>query len=274
MLLLAGCALLPGAASRAEAGELAFALHSEPLASRSLDALQRAVAPATVRVFEPYEASEVEFRALPFDQVLDAIYTPSWRDEEELLFTCSDGYQPTVPVQRALAHRAWLAFERVDQEGFTIRKRESGSLKQVALGPFYLIWENLDDAEVRQEADYGWPYQLVGVDLIRRSDRFPKMAPPEGAPAEVLAGFAAFRVHCSKCHKLNGEGGAIGPELGAAGGGAHRDRSWLRDWIEDPSRIRPGSRMPPLNPALPDRARTVAEILSYLEAMRAARSGG
>lgn len=253
---------------------IAFARHGEPVASLGLDALQQLAAPATVRVHEPYEGREAAFQALPFAAVLDAAYGPAWRSEEELLFTCRDGYQPSVPVARVLAHRAWLAFARADQERFTIWKLESGARKHVELAPFYLIWENLADAAVRQEGDYGWPYQLVGVDLIRTRDRFPRMVPPPGAGPEVLAGFTAFRVHCSRCHKLNGEGGSIGPELNAAASPlAYRERDWLRTWIEQPSRILATARMEPLNPALPERARTIDEILAYLAAMAEARSG-
>ena len=247
---------------------IAFARHGEPVVSLDLDALRERVAPVTVRVHEPYEGREASFRALPFAAVLDAAYGPGWRSEEELLFTCRDGYQPSVPVARVLAHRARLAFARADQERFTIRKLESGAHRDVELSPFYLVWENLDDTALRQEADYGWPYQVVGVDLIRARDRFPRMAPPPGAGPEVLAGFAAFRVHCSRCHALNGEGGSIGPELNAAASPLElRGRDWLRTWIADPSRILPTARMEPLNPALPDRERTIDEILAYLEAM-------
>ncbi len=259
----------PGDAAEGPVAELAFARHARPVARHDRAALERLAEAATVRVLEPYEGREVAFRALPFDGVLDAIYGPDWRAEEELLFTCRDGYQPTVPVARVLAHRAWLAFDRADQPGFAIRKRESGEHKRVELGPFYLVWENLDDPKIRQEWDYGWPYQLVGVDLIRAAERYPKLAPPEDASASVREGFAAFRIHCSKCHALNGEGGRIGPELNAASSPVeYRDRDWLRDWIEDPSRIRPDARMPALNPELPDRGRTVDAILDYLEAMR------
>lgn len=265
MLAIAGTA---AAEEPAPFAGLAFAAHSQPVATRALDALREDVPAAHVRVYEPYESAEATFDALPFAAVLDAVYGSSWRSEEELLFTCSDGYQPTVPVARVLSHRSWLAFDRVDAAGFAIRKNESGEEKMIALGPFYLIWDNLGDERIRQEADYGWPYQLVGVDLIRTQDRFPKMMPPAGAGSAVEAGFAAFRVHCSKCHKLNGEGGSIGPELNAAASPVeYRDRAWLHKWIDDPSQFNPGSRMPPLNPALPDRDRTIEDILTYLSAM-------
>lgn len=252
---------------------IAFSRHSEPVATRDVAWLRSAVPVRAVRVIDPYEAGEVEFDAFAFDAVLDAIYRRGWRDEEELLFRCRDGYQPTIPVERVIEHRAWLAFARRDRADFTIRKRESGSVKQIELAPFYLVWENLDDATLRTEGDYGWPYQLVAVELIRARDHFPKMAPPLSAPPAVQAGFAAFRAHCSRCHTLNGEGGAIGPELnGPIPTARSRDAIWLRRWIDDPSRVLPTARMPRINPALPERERAIDEIIRYLQTMAEAKN--
>jgi len=268
LTLLGGVSFAAGGGDAAPEVALRFEMRSLPHASRNLAALRAEVTESTVRVLEPYEGGEATFVALPLERVLDTVYGPSWREEEELLFTCRDGYQPTVPVARVLRHRAWLAFGRVGEPGFTIRKRESGEEKRVEVGPFYVVWENLDDPLILQEADYGWPYQVIAIDLIRTRDRFPRMSPPRDAPADVAAGFAAFRIHCSKCHRLNGEGGRVGPELNAAAQPVrYRDRDWLRQWIEDPASILPGARMPRLNPALPERARTIDEILAYLSTM-------
>jgi mono/diheme cytochrome c family protein len=255
-----------------ESPGLRFARHGAPVATETLASLREQIPTSRVRVHEPYETSEVGFEALPFAAVLDAIYSPSWREEEELLFTCTDGYQPTVPVQRVLQHKAWLAFDRVGEADFSILKFESGQRKRIELGPFYLIWENLDNSQVLHEGDYGWPYQLVGVDLIRTADRFRRMLPPAGAPEAVRDGFAAFRVHCSRCHTINGEGGRIGPELNVPVSAVElRGAAWLSRWLDDPSQIVPESRMPRLNPALPDRERTLSAILAYLEAMSRAK---
>jgi mono/diheme cytochrome c family protein len=268
-LVLLAAAMLAGSGGWAdEPPKLRFALHGEPVSTLDLAALHRAAKSGTVRVFEPYEEREVSFEAFPFERLLDAVYGEAWRGEVELLFTCRDGYQPTVPAQRVLEHEAWLAFDRPGAPGFSIAKRESGRLQRVSLAPFYLVWQNRDDPVLRREGDYGWPYQLVGVDVIRPDDRFPKMAPPDGAPAEVREGFLAFRRHCSHCHTVNGEGGSIGPELlGPTALVAARDPAWLRRWIDEPSQFLPNARMPALNPALPDRDATIDAIVMYLRAM-------
>ena len=257
----------------AQVASLRFALHGEVQAARSLDELVRVVAPVEARVHEPYEAGPAVFEGLPFAAVLDAVYGPSWRAEEEILFTCSDGYQPTLPVERVLAHRAWLAFRRLDRAGFTISKFESGEQREIDVAPFYLVWDSLANEAVRIDGDYGWPYQLVGIDLIRVADRFPKMVPPAPSSDAVGRGFTAFRMYCSRCHAINGEGGRIGPDLNApVNPTEHRERAWVEAWIDDPTRVDPATRMPRLDPALPDRAAVIAEIVTYLAAMPETRA--
>lgn len=260
MLLLGTAAPTPGA--------IRFARHSESVATLSVAEIEAVVPAQTMRVFDPYEEREIPFRAFRLTAVLDAVYSPGWRREEEVLFTCRDGYQPTLPVQRLREHAAWLAYAREDQADFAIEKFEAGERRRIDLSPFYLVWENIEDVDVRYEGDYGWPYQLVGIDLIRVSARFPRMIPPDDASQEARAGFIAFRIYCSRCHAINGEGGSVGPELNVAANPVeYRDREWLRRWIEDPSSILATARMPPLNPALPDRQRTVSQLIAYLEAM-------
>jgi mono/diheme cytochrome c family protein len=264
--LLAGAT---GAAARPPepARALEFLIASKPATSLTVDALTTAIEPREVRVFEPYEQTEVTFTALPLEQVFDQAYGPSWREHEAVLFTCRDGYQPTIPVRRILTQQAFLAIDRPG-DGFTILKYEEGTRKPVDLGPFYIIWENVEDARTRLEGDYGWPYQLVRIDLVTFRSRFGDMTPPDDTSAQARAGFDAFVVHCHKCHRINGHGGTIGPELNyPANPTEYMKDEWLRRWIDDPAKVRYAPRMPPLNPALPERDRVIDEIVAYLQAM-------
>lgn len=274
-----------GAAPVAYAGDdvIRFARRGKAISALTEADLVARLGRARVRVFEPYEERDIVFLAIRFDALLDEVYGPSWREEEELLFTCRDGYQPSIAVARVIRHRAWLAFDRESSRTtdanagsapnrFSILKRQSGRRQWIDLSPYYLIWENLDNEEVLRDGDYGWPYQLVGVDLIRFRDRFPKLLPPEGSSQDVRAGMAAFRVHCSRCHAINGQGGKIGQDLNVPLNPTEvRSLDWLQKWIDDPGALRPGTRMPRLNPALPERARTIDEILAYLSAMKDAK---
>jgi len=247
---------------------LAFFRASQPVTSLTVKELVQTIEPRLVEVFEPYEHRQVSFTALPLEQVLDEAYGPSWRKSEAVLFTCRDGYQPTIPVRRILNHSAFLAIARPGDAGFTILKHEKGTKKRIDLGPFYIIWENLADARIRIEGDNGWPYQVLQIDLVSFRSRFREMAPPVDASTEALAGFDAFVAHCSQCHTINGHGGAIGPELNyPANPTEYMKGDWLRTWIDEPARMRRAPRMPPLNPELPERAQIIDEIVAYLTAM-------
>ena len=200
--------------------------------------------------------------------MLDALYGAGWRSEEELLFTCRDGYQPTVPVARVIAHAAWLAFAREDAP-FAIAKLESGRVQDVSLAPFYLIWENLADAQVRSEGDYGWPYQLVGVELIRSRDRFPRMAPPASAPARGAGRLRRIPHPLQPLPPRERRGRHDRPRAQSRRrpGWPARRRPGCAHWIDDPSRIAPGTRMERLNPSLPGRDAVIASIIAYLQAI-------
>lgn len=221
-----------------------------------------------VRVFDPYERSEVELEAFPMNAVLDATFGERWRQRDELLMTCLDGFQPSVPVQRFLDHRAWLAFRRLDRRTFDLTKHDVTPPAHVDLAPYYLVWSNLDDPRIRAEGDLGWPYQLVAVELTDFEARFPRLVPPAGASEPARQGFLAFRSYCSPCHSVNGDGGRVGPELNYP---MNVTQYWqpamLRRWILDPSSIRSRAAMPSVAPDLPDREAMVDTVIAYLAAM-------
>jgi len=226
--------------------------------------------PERLAVFDPYEQRVIEFEGFSARDVLDQAYGVAWQSGEELLMTCSDGYKPSVPVRRFLEHRALLAYARTDQPSdFTLLKGDVQPAKRVALGPWYLVWENQSDATVRAEGDFGWPFQLVSFEPVKFSDRFPHLAPPAGASAAAQRGFGAWRIHCQKCHMLNGDGGEIGPELNwPMNVTEYWQPNMLKRWVLDPASMRLPAKMPPINPALPNREAVVDDIIAYLSAMR------
>jgi len=247
---------------------LDFRNEGENVRALALSELTELVEPRRVDVFEPYEQEKATFEALPLEDVLDAVYGPTWRERDAILFTCRDGYQPTIPTRRVQRHAAFLAISRPGGAGFTIDKVEQGARKQIDLRPYYIIWSNLTDDRIRIEGDYGWPYQVTGIDLVSFRSRFGDMIPKGKTSRSVLEGFEAFVVHCSRCHAINGRGGTIGPELNyPANPTEYMKIDWLRKWIDDPTELRLAPRMPPLNQALPDRERIIGEIISYLEAI-------
>lgn len=67
---------------------------------------------------------------------------------------------------------------------------------------------------------------------------------------------------CVNCHVLGGRGNSVGPALD--GVGSRRDEVFLKQWITDPSSIKPNSLMP----KLPLSESTIDELASYLSKLK------
>lgn len=227
-----------------------------------------AIAPAeTIRIHEPHEDAAIEFRGVPLKRFLDQAYGPAWRKAEEVLFICADGYRDPIPVSRIAAHSAWLAFERVGSAAFRLTEKEP-KRREIELGPWFLAWDTLKDPEMRALGKKGWPYQVVGIDLIEFADRFPKLSPPASASASAKRGYAVFKARCVSCHALSGEGGKVGPELNApVSVTTYFKDEWLKRWIANPSAVRAGTTMPAVIPAGAGQGAEVDDVVAYLKAM-------
>lgn len=81
---------------------------------------------------------------------------------------------------------------------------------------------------------------------------------------EEPTGKALFNERCSQCHMVNGEGGPpVGPDLSQVG--AKRDRVFLEQVIREPSKVYPGTVMPPYDTFS---KRQVDSLVDYLGTLR------
>lgn len=90
-------------------------------------------------------------------------------------------------------------------------------------------------------------------------------AQPRAAQADAAKGEAVYKSQpCSLCHKINGSGGKNGPDLSTVGD--RRTAEWLADYLVDPKKIIPKSKMPPAKV-------TPAELEDLVEYLRSLKTG-
>lgn len=264
-MLMALC-LLTTAAFASGNELLSFSVRGKPVAQLSMDQLKQKAPVIQITVWEPHEDKNVTYEGFDIAKLFAAVYGEQWRKIDEALFTCVDGYQPVLPMDRFEHYAGYIVYRRLDQAQFKVQNRFQNQ-SDVPLGPYYLVWDNLKSSELRAEGATGWPYQVVGVDLVNFVDRFPKLSPPEDASVQAKKGFVAFRENCMACHTLNGEGGDKGPELNfPMSVTEYLSDAWLRQWIKDPRTVRYNATMPGFA-AHPHPDLLIDDVLAYLEAM-------
>jgi mono/diheme cytochrome c family protein len=226
-----------------------------------------------VTVVEPHESTNeqhklVEYTALPINALLTHWFGDRWAAEEaEIVFLAKDGYRSVVPVPKLKKYRAFLAFARADGAPFTVDNIHQNE-QNVPLGPYYLIWDNVTAPELLRRGAYGWPYQVAAVERHGKTeDR--TLLPARPSPM-LEQGFAETKEYCLTCHNIRGIGGKKYPAdlIGALCRWQEPD---LKAWIDSPSRIKPGTAMPPLARLLPEaeRQRMIGRIVGYLNALKA-----
>jgi len=258
-----------GALSAAPTHEIQFLQNGELVKKLTLDDMKKLAPAETLKVYEDHEKSDETFKAIPFLALLSKIYGKKIDAADEILFTCLDGYQPTVPLAKLRAHQSYLAYEKANGKPFRFEFVEGAKKEMINYGPFYLIWENIKDAKLRETGNPDWPFQITSIDLIEFSVRFAALMPPASSSASAKRGFLAYRHQCIQCHTLNGAGGNLGHDLNYPANITEYMRvEWLRKWISDPTSVRFNATMPAVNKDLPDREQVISDIISYLKAMK------
>ena len=106
-----------------------------------------------------------------------------------------------------------------------------------------------------------WDEPMLPLKFIQASCGQCHEASDNPAAPQLARGQELFEtVGCRGCHKLDGVGGNIGPELDKVG--ARRSPDWLRAHFLEPAAVTPGSGMPPQKFSEPDIEAIVLFMLS------------
>lgn len=195
-------------------------------------------------------------------------------DAPELLLVCQDGYSipfdASVPSQPAL--QALLAVRDTalpaDGEAHWAEFRHGNEI--IAFDPFYLVWASTDPSIDLGTEALPWPFQLTEIRRFDRAGYFVPAQPAPGAGQDAVSGFATYTDHCSKCHRMRGVGGDVGPALDREGSlSSLLPTAQLRDYVRHEERLFPHSKMPPFSKILSPSQ--IDDVVAYLQAMQPAR---
>jgi L-cysteine S-thiosulfotransferase len=97
-----------------------------------------------------------------------------------------------------------------------------------------------------------------------KSDHKPLASVPHTLQASVKwTGEALFIERCRDCHRVHETGGVVGPDLSSVG--AKRSREFLEQVVRDPSKLYPGTVMPPYDTLPADQIELLADYLGGLK---------
>jgi mono/diheme cytochrome c family protein len=247
---------------------------TEALPAPALLQTQMATLPAVVTVIEPHLSVKGEppvrraYLGYPAAQVLRQLLGADWNKapNSEIEFRALDGFVARIPVERFAKYRAHLVFGLADAKApFSVDNKAQGE-KDVPLGPYYLVWDNLAAPELLAEGGAQWPYQVAQISLRQASP--PALLPP-GISSEQWAEHAALaQKFCLSCHQVNGFGGDKMPLNLAVRAKLLDERTW-RVWLLTPQAFKPGTSMPALPEAMPqaEREAIAAKLHAYLKAL-------
>jgi len=230
----------------------------------TLKEIKKVVAAKKLTVFEAHLKTPIEFQTIPLIPILDTQFGVGWRNTDGILFTALDGYRSDVAVPKILKYKPHLAFAFADANKEFKVDNAAQNEKDVELGPFFLIWDNISNPELKREGSYGWPYQVVSITAIQYASYYSKAFPIKNPTPDHKKGFNLFKNYCMTCHSVSGdEGGAKGPVLYPNPDVVKKGYKHFRKWVQTPSQVLPATTMPALNPELTQKEREEATSLIY-----------
>jgi nitric oxide reductase subunit C len=144
--------------------------------------------------------------------------------------------------------------------------RDAGWMKRFLKNPAE-VWPakrrmpnlHLTDAEIADLIAF-----LTWVNGIDTNNWPPKPIAVAASSAGPKPGEAIFRsLGCTACHRINGLGGSVGPDLSHVG--SRRDREWVEEQLRDPRAHNPNSIMPSFA-KVPEKDRE--DLVDYLTGLK------
>lgn len=167
--------------------------------------------------------------------VLDLVFGAAWRDPKYtgLVFEALDGYQSAAEAPKLLQDGGYIVYKDLDvKEGWDLVGYKKRNPR-----PFYLVWTGKDQNTANA---FPWPWALAAIHLVEFEQHYPKVV-PQGVKKDSpeWRGFQVFKAQCFRCHAIDKQGGAIGPDLGAPKViTEYREAGQLKDFIKKPSLYR------------------------------------
>ena len=125
----------------------------------------------------------------------------------KIVFECSDGYKPEMPLELFLNANPYLAFQDVDAPKGAKWEPIIKDGNEMNAEPFYIVYTSVSEKDSR----YKWPYNLVKIYLEPLNKSTLELYPLKNRKLET--GYTLFKNQCLTCHSINGIGGTMGPEL-------------------------------------------------------------
>lgn len=252
--------------ANAEQMVLTVSKNGQVIETLTMQAFRSSQKLASLKVDNPTDSRIYTYQGVLLKTFLKQVFGEDWQKFDAVKFVAKDGYAPVIPMASIKAHTGLIAVSEEGRQDFSPLPRSNG--ETVNPGPFFLVWENIEDAGAKTDDWLSWPWQLVRVELTSLATEYPNSSPPKESDEKVRQGFLAFRQHCMKCHAINGDGGDLAPELNyPVNVTEYRQPQWLARFIENPQSVRADSKMVPFYRDVQNRKMLIEAIIAYLKSM-------
>jgi hypothetical protein len=240
--------------------------HSNAALLPKVDELERLLgeSPVEIEVVEPHLAEgknqpHAVYIGYPVEKVFPAIFGNQWKTAAaHIEFRALDGYVSRIPTERFDQYHAYLVFAKRDSREFKVNNLMQHE-RDVALAPYYLVWDNIHHPDLINEGGTYWPYQVNEILMSKITEQ-------SLATAEKSRDALELEKYCLSCHQVNGLGGNKSPFDLAEQTKILGEEKFLA-WVLKPTSIRPDTKMPAINEAMPEAERRALalRLFAYLK---------